>query len=34
MHDYRNTSSRRIECPFEAIAKLENNLEDKYDLGS
>ena len=24
-HGHRNTSSRRIECPFEAIAKLKNN---------
>ena len=33
-HDYRLTSSRCIECSFEAIAKLNNNLEDELDLGS
>jgi len=33
-YGYRNTSSRCVDCPFEAIAKLENNLEDKHDLGS
>ena len=33
-HDYRNTNSRRVNCPFEAIAKLENNFEDEHDLGS
>ncbi len=33
-HGHRNTSSRRIECPFEAIAKLENNVEDELGLGT
>jgi len=31
---YRNTSSRLCECPFEAIAKLENNIEDEHGLGT
>ncbi len=31
---YRNTSSRLCGCPFEAIAKLENNLEDEHGLGT
>jgi hypothetical protein len=33
-HGHRLTSSRCIGCPFEAIAKLENNLEDELGLGS
>jgi len=33
-HGHRNTSNRRVDCHFEAIAKLEDNLEDEHDLGS
>jgi len=33
-HGHRNTSSRRVKCPFKAVAKLENNLEDKLGLGT
>lgn len=33
-HGHRKTSSRRNECPFEAIAKLENNVEDELGLGA
>lgn len=33
-HNHRKTSSRLYKRPFEAIAKLENNLEDEHGLGA
>ncbi len=33
-HGHRNTSSRRNECPFSCIAKLQGNIEDEHGLGA
>ena len=33
-HGHRRTASRRNECPFFCIAKLDNNIEDEQELGN
>ncbi len=32
-YGHRNTSSKRVDCPFECIAKLQFNFEDEHGLG-